>query len=215
MDELNGQMTTFKKVDREIFERLDKFKLTPSYNSLQDFYNSMEEEQQRLFKALIIFTLFFIPLCGLGFIAWQNNNLKDDLKIRVALVSKANEVIGHKQGLENVGPSVLSTNPIESESMMTSRLSNLISAIGLDLSKIQVSNYASELISDGIMRSEADFSFTNISTDELTNLFSSMISREKFKVQSVKISRNADTNLLQGQFHAIHFSDISALEEEQ
>jgi len=99
--------------------------------------------------------------------------------------------------------------------MMTSRLSNLISAVGLDLSKIQVSNYASELISDGVMRSEADFSFTNISTDELMNLFSSMISREKFKVQSVEISRNADTNLLQGQFHAIHFSDISALEEEE
>lgn len=215
MDELNGQNTTFKKIDREIFDRLDKFKLTPSYNGLQDFYNGLEEEQQRLFKAGIIFTLFFLPLCGLGFIAWQNNILREDLKTRISLVSKANEVIGHKQGLETVSPSVLSTNPIEGDSMMNSRISNLISATGLDLSKIQISNFASELISDGIMRSEADFSFSSISTDELMNLFSSMITREKFKIQSVEIVRNADSNLLQGQFHAIHFSDVSALEEEE
>lgn len=215
MDELNGQNTTFKKIDREIFDRLDKFKLTPSYNSLQDFYNGLEEEQQRLFKAGIIFTLFFLPLCGLGFIAWQNNILREDLKTRISLVSKANEVIGHKQGLETVSPSVLSTNPIEGDSMMNSRISNLISATGLDLSKIQISNFTSELISDGIMRSEADFSFSSISTDELMNLFSSMITREKFKIQSVEIVRNADSNLLQGQFHAIHFSDVSALEEEE
>lgn len=215
MDELNGQNTTFKKIDREIFDRLDKFKLTPSYNTLQDFYNSLEEEQQRLFKALIVFILFLIPMCGLGLLAWQNNTLKEDLKIRIALVSKANEVVGHKQGLQNVGPSVLSMNPIEGESMMTSRLSNLVSATGLDLSKIQVSNFVSELISDGIMRSEADFSFTSISTDELMNLFTAMITREKFKIQSVEIVRNADSNLLQGQFHGIHFSDVSALEEEE
>src|SRR5690606_2525773 len=130
---------------------LDKFKLTPSYNSLQDFYNSLEEEQQRLFKAMIIFILFLIPLCGIGFLAWQNNSLKEDLKVRIDLVSKANEVLGHRQGLETVAPSVLSSNPIEGESMMTSRLSNLLSASGLDLSKIQVSNFNSELISDGIM----------------------------------------------------------------
>lgn len=215
MDELNGQSTTFKKIDREIFDRLDKFKLTPGYNNLQDFYNGLEEEQQRLLKALIVLILFFLPISGIGIIAWQNNSLREDLETRIALVSKANEVLGHKQGLENVTPSVLSMNPIEGDSMMTSRLSNLVSASGLDLSKIQVSNFVSELISDGIMRSEADFSFTNISTDELMNLFSAMITREKFKIQSVEIVRNADTNLLQGQFHAIHLSDISALEEEE
>lgn len=215
MDELNGQSTTFKKIDREIFDRLDKFKLTPGYNNLQDFYNGLEEEQQRLLKAIIILILFLLPISGLGIIAWQNNSLKEDLQTRIALVSKANEVLGHKQGLENVTPSVLSMNPIEGDSMMTSRLSNLVSASGLDLSKIQVSNFVSKLISDGIMRSEADFSFTNISTDELMNLFSAMITREKFKIQSVEIVRNADTNLLQGQFHAIHLSDISALEEEE
>ncbi len=38
----------FKRVDRAVFERIDKFKTTPGYNNLQDFYNGLEEEQQKV-----------------------------------------------------------------------------------------------------------------------------------------------------------------------
>ena len=215
MDDLNTKTPGFKKIDREIFDRLDKFKLTPGYNNIQDFYNGLEEEQQRVFKGAVILVIFIIPMFFLGFIYWQNNDLKEDLKNRIALISKANEIIGQKQGLLEVSPAVLSENPIDGASMMTSRLSNLLSTLGLDLSKIQVSNYAGEMISDTIMRSEADFAFSSVSTDELMNIFTAMISREKFRIQSVKIIRNAENNLLEGQFHAIHFSDAMTVEEEE
>ncbi len=215
MDDLNTKTPGFKKIDREIFDRLDKFKLTPGYNNIQDFYNGLEEEQQRVFKGAVILVIFLIPMFFLGFIYWQNNDLKEDLKNRIALISKANEIIGQKQGLLEVSPAVLSENPIDGASMMTSRLSNLLSTLGLDLSKIQVSNYAGEMISDTIMRSEADFAFSSVSTDELMNIFTAMISREKFRIQSVKIIRNAENNLLEGQFHAIHFSDAMTVEEEE
>lgn len=215
MDELNTKTPGFKKIDREIFDRLDKFKLTPSYNNIQDFYNGLEEEQQRVFKGAVILAIFLIPMFFLVFVYWQNNDIKEDLKTRIALISKANEIIGQKQGLLEVSPTVLSDSPIDGASMMTSRLSNLLSTLGLDLSKIQVSNYAGEMISDTIMRSEADFAFSSVSTDELMNIFTAMISREKFRIQSVKIIRNAESNLLEGQFHAIHFSDAMTVEEEE
>lgn len=215
MDDLNTKTPGFKKIDHEIFDRLDKFKLTPGYNNIQDFYNGLEEEQQRVFKGAVILAIFLIPMFFLGLLYWQNNDLKEDLKTRIALISKANEIIGQKQGLLEVSPTVLSDSPIDGASMMTSRLSNLLSTLGLDLSKIQVSNYAGEMISDTIMRSEADFAFSSVSTDELMNIFTSMISREKFRIQSVKIIRNAESNLLEGQFHAIHFSDAMTVEEEE
>ncbi|MCM2349101.1 MAG: hypothetical protein NDI69_03710 [Bacteriovoracaceae bacterium] len=214
MEEVNNQATAFKKIDREIFERLDKFKLTPSYGNIQDFYNSMEEEQQRLFKGGVILALFLVPALLLAFLAWQNNSLKEDLNTRISLISKANEIIGQKQGIKRVSPGVLSDNPIDGASMMSSRLSNLLSSVGMDLSKIKVSNYGNEMISDTIMRAEADFAFNNVSTDELMNIFTSMITREKFRIQSVNIKRNADSNLLQGQFHAIHFSNAAEVEFE-
>lgn len=215
MEDTNNSLPVFKQIDRAVFDRIDKFKVTPGYNSIQDFYNGLEEEQQRVFKGAVILGIFIIPAMLLGFIFWQNSSLKADMATRVALINKANEIIGQKQGLRDISPNVLSQNPIDGASMMTSRLSNLLSSIAVDLSKIQVSNYTGEMTSGTIMRSEADFAFSNLSTDELMNIFSNMIQREKFRIQSVDITRNDDTNLLKGQFHAIHFSNAEPSEEEE
>lgn len=215
VEDVNTSIPMFKKIDRSVFDRIDKFKLTPGYNNLQDFYNGLEEEQQKLFKAVVILLIFLLPTMVLGLVWWQNNSLKEDLATRQALITKANEIIGQNQGLREVFPTVLSQNPIDGQDMMSSRMSNMLSAAGIELSKIQVKNYNGEMISPVVMKSEADFAFSNVTTDELMNTFVNMIQREKFRIQSVDIKRNNDTGLLQGQFHAIHFSNAQNTEEEE
>lgn len=214
MEDFNTKIPLFKKIDKEIFTRIDKFKQTPNYNGLQDFYNGLEEEQQKVFKAVGVLILFLVPVIILSFFVWQNNNLRADLDMRVSIVAKSNQIIGQNQGLREVSPMVLSQSPIDSSSMMTSRLSNMLSSMGVDLSKIQVADFNSEMISTAVNKAEANFSFSNLSTDELMNLFTAMIQREKFRVSSVNIKKNPDTNLLQGQFHAIHYSSVTENVEE-
>lgn len=216
MEDLNNtSIPLFKKIDRGVFERIDKFKTTPSYNGIQDFYNGLEEEQQKVLKGVTILALILIPALLLGFLWWRNDAVKSDLQTRIALVEKANEIIGQNQGIREVSPRIVSDRPIDGDSMMSSRLSNLLATAGVDLSKIQVSNFQGNMITSTFMRSEADFAFTNLSTDELMNVFTSMIQREKFRIESVEIKRNANTNLLQGKFHAIHFSSAQTTEEEE
>lgn len=217
MEDLNassGRMPIFKKIDRAVFESIDKFKLTPNYNVIQDFYNGFEEEQQKVVKGVIIVALFVLPLMLVGIIFWQNSSLQTELDLRKSIVREAQRIIGQNQGLREKSPQVLSQNPIDSDLMMTSRLSNLLSAVGIDLSKIQVSNFSSTSITSNIMRSESDFQFSNLSTDELMNIFTSMIQRDKFRIESVDIKRNTDSNLLQGTFHAVHFSSFSNQENQ-
>lgn len=209
MDDLNGRVPLFKKIDRAVFESIDKFKQTPNYTGVQDFYNGLEEDQQKAFKALVLLILFILPVAFIGTLLWQNSGLRQDLELRTSIVNRANEVLGQSQGLRSVSPRLLSPNPIDGQSMMTSRVSNLLSSLGIDLSKIQVRDFSSTMISGGVMQSEADFSFTNLSTDELMNLFTNMIQREKFRFQEVSIKRNAESNFLEGQFHAIHFSTVT------
>lgn len=208
MDELKSA-PIFKRIDLAIFERIDKFKQTTNYTPIQDFYNGLEEEQQKLFKGIIILSIFLLPLTAVGMMVWQNNNLRSDLALRTQIASKANEIIGQSQGLAEITPQVFSANPIDSDSMMSSRISGLLSSMSVDLAKVQVSDFSSTPISNTSMKSEAKFAFTNTSTDELMNIFTVMISREKFRISSVEIKRNADTNMLQGQFHAIHYSSFT------
>lgn len=208
------KLPLFRRIDQAIFERIDKFKQTPNYNPIQDFYNSLEEEQQKVFKGLVILSIFLLPLMGLGMIWWQNNKFREDLALRRSLISKANEIIGQSQSLQEITPVVFSGNPIDSQSMMSSRLSTLLSGVGVDLSKIQVSEFDSSNISSSVLRSESKFAFTNMSTDELMNVLTAMIQREKFRVSSIDIKRSGENNLLQGTFQAIHYSTFSPNEEE-
>jgi hypothetical protein len=207
MDDI--KLPIFRRIDQAIFDRIDKFKQTPNYNPIQDFYNGLEEDQQKLFKGIIILSIFLLPMAGLGMIMWQNNNFKEDLTMRTSIVSKANQIIGQSQGLQDVTPQVFSSNPIDSASMMTSRLSSLLSSVSIDLSKIMVKDFVSESISSNVMKSEANFAFSNVTLDELVNIYTTMITREKFRISSVEIKRNNDTNMLQGQFHAIHYSSFT------
>jgi hypothetical protein len=199
----------FRKLDQAIFEKIDQFQKTPNYNIIQDFYNGLEEEQQKIFKGLIVVLIFALPMGIIGLFWWQNNSLRENLILRTSIISKANQIIGQDQSLNEITPRVFSLNPIDGQSMMTSRLSNLLSSSGVDLSKIQVSNFNSNQLSTTLLKAEADFNFNNVSTDELMNIIMAMISREKFRISSINIKRNADTNMLQGQFHAIHFSEFS------
>jgi hypothetical protein len=210
----NTSIPLLKKIDLAIFEYIDKFKLTPSYNNIQDFYNGLDEEQQKFFKAFVLLMIFFIPSLILGLVIWQNNKLKKDLITRIGIVSNANEIIAQKKNLTTVSPSILSENPIEGNEMMLNRISNILSTSGMDLSKIQINDYSDEIISKRIMKSEANFKFINVSTDELINIFTSMTQREKFKIQNVEITRDATTNLLNGEFHAFHLAINQNIEDE-
>lgn len=203
------KLPLFRRIDQALFERIDKFKQTPNYTPIQDFYNSLEEEQQKLFKGVVILLIFLLPLMGLGVVWWQNGVFRDNLEMRKSLVARANEIIGQSQSLQEITPQVFSMSPIDSQSMMTSRLSSLLSSVGVDLSKIQVADFETVTVSSNVMRSEAKFSFSNLSTDELMNIMTSMMAREKFRVPSVEITRNNDTQLLQGYFKAIHFSSFT------
>ncbi len=217
MEDLTVTTTTvplFKKIDKAVFEAIDKFKQTPNYTMVQDFYNGFEEEQQKVLKAIIILVLFSLPVFFITVLFWQNASIQSELDTRKSIVREAQRIIGQNQGLRDVSPQILSQNPIDSDSMMTSRLSNLLSAAGIDLTKIQVSNFSSTSITSNIMRSEADFAFNNVSTDELMNIFTNMVQRDKFRIESVSITRNADSNMLQGQFHAVHFSSFSNQENQ-
>jgi hypothetical protein len=216
MEDLNtkGANPVFKKIDRAVFEQIDKFKQTPNYAAIHDQYNGLDEEQQKIAKGLIIVALFAIPLFFLSFLYFQNTSLRSDLEKRTSIIARAQQIIGQGQSVRAVAPQILSMNPIDSQSMMTSRLSTLLSTMGVDLSKIQVNQFSSSMVSSLVMRSEADFAFSSVTTDELMNIFIGMIQRERFRVESVNIERNAETNTLQGQFHAIHFSQVSNAEEE-
>lgn len=204
----------FKKIDINVFSAIDKFKTTANYRPIQEFYNGLDEDQQKWFKLGIVTSIFILPAILVGFLWFQNSSLRSDLELRLGTVEKINEILGQNRSLSDASPMILSQNPIDSQSMMTSRLGQVLSG-GFDLSKIQVTNFNSTAISSNVYRAEADFRFSSLSTDQMVNMMTSLIQREKFRIESFNVKRNADTNLLDGEFHAVHFSAGAGVQEEE
>lgn len=204
----------FKKIDTGVFGAIDKFKTTPNYQPIQDFYNGLDEDQQKWLKLGVVAGLIVLPMILVGFLWLQNSSLRNDLDLRISTVEKINEILGQNRSLADASPMILSQNPIDSQSMMTSRLGQVLSG-SIDLSKVQVTNFNSTAISSNVYKAEADFRFTGLSTDQLVNMMTSLMQREKFRIESLKVLRNSDTNMLDGEFHSVHFSaGQSALEED-
>lgn len=204
----------FKKIDINVFSAIDKFKTTANYRPIQEFYNGLDEDQQKWFKLGIVTSIFILPAILVGFLWFQNSSLRSDLELRLGTVEKINEILGQNRSLSDASPMILSQNPIDSQSMMTSRLGQVLSG-GFDLSKIQVTNFNSTAISSNVYKAEADFRFSSLSTDQMVNMMTSLIQREKFRIESFNVKRNADTNLLDGEFHAVHFSAGAGVQEEE
>ncbi len=213
MEYTNQKIPTFKKLDTLIFINIEKFKKSPAYNNLVEIYTSLDEEQQKLTKVSLIFLIFFIPFIFVSLIYWQNSKLKEELNTRTQIVSKASQIIGQKSSLEEIKPQVLAGNPIDSEAMMTTRLSSLITGTGIELSKIKVQNVQTQSLSKDIFRADVKINFSNFSNENLIDFLSTLMRREKFKISEINIDRNTNSSLLNGFFQAIHLSQAQNNEE--
>ena len=201
-------------MDRAIFEQIDRFKTTPNYTQITDVYNNLEEEQQKLVKGGIMLVLFLFPFIVLTVLWWQNQSIREDLELRTTIMNKAQQIIGESRGVTAISPELISMSPIDSEDMLMSRISNAISGSGMDTNKITRGEFVTTNVSEKIFQTESVINFTNLSTDELMNMFTNLIRREKMRISEVTINRNADTGLLIGNFRLIHLSLIQPTEGE-
>lgn len=199
----------FKKLDHEVFAGIDKLKNHSNYQPFLDFYTNLEDEQQKLFKIASLLALFLVPLLLLSVLYFKNMGLKSDYKQRADIYLKAGEILSKSQGVRQVSSNILSQNPIDSSEMIISKISSSLSPLGVDLNKIQIANFESNEVSSSIISSQAEFSFKNMSVNELMDTFIGLIRTEKFRIETIQINRNENSNLLQGSFLGIHYSVIS------
>lgn len=211
---MEERIPLLKKLDLLIFKKLDEFKNTANYAQLVDFYSNLEEEQQKLMKWLLLISTAVIPLAFILFFLSQNSTLQDNLDKRVDLVHTMQQIISQNSEIGGLSGSISAPNAIESEAALQTRLSNVLSSAGVDLGKIRINNFSSENLSESLLRSEADYRFDGLSTEQLMTLFTALMQREKLKISSVNINRNNKSNLLDGTFHGIHFGQIAITEED-
>jgi hypothetical protein len=209
MEDLEKE-SLLRRIDRSIFNRIDLFKRSPEYNKIQDSYNNLDEEKQRVVKLSFFGILVILPIIFIATFWWSNHKLSEDLAKRQKLVSQIQEYIAQNQVMDEVGGKYLSGSSINSQSDLTEKISSLITGTGIELNKIQVGKFEQDAISNTMSKTTANIEFQKLSTEQLMTLFINMIQREKFKVSSVKIVRDDQSKLLEGSFNVVHLANTTS-----
>jgi hypothetical protein len=203
-----------KRFDTFLFQKLDELKQQPGYSKSVEFYANLEEDQQRIAKWVLLSMTALLPLIVVMIFWLQNSSLHSDLENRIELVDTMQEIITQNSEAGGLSMELAASSPISSESEMQSRLSMALSRSSIDLSKIRISNFNMENVSDTLIRAESDVKFEGLSTEQLMSLFTFMIQTEKFKISSVEITRSTQSNMLEGFFHGIHFGQVLPKEDD-
>ncbi len=211
---MEDRLPLFKRIDSLIFRQLDEFRRKPEYAKVVEFYGGLEDEAQKALKWVILVSTFALPALVLLFVYAQNWQIASEVEARTALVERMQQIITQNSEVGGLSQQIAAPMALGSESDLTGRLSGVLSTSGIDLSKLQVSNFTTEPISPLLTRSEADFKFDGLSTDQLMALFTGLIQRERFRISAVRITRNDGTNLLDGTFRAVHFGEVQPQDDE-
>ena len=203
---MEEKVSLLKRLDLIIFQKIDQFKKSASYFQIQDFYSSLEEEQQKVAKILMVLVAIALPFL-LVFTFWLVNSIHySNLDFRKKIVSKSQDILRQQNKVNALSQSLISDSPVDSQNSMSSLLLNALGGTGMDLSKVTVTSFNSTEIGGNMSKSESDINFDSLSNEQLMDLFMNLYTRANVKVSILNIEKNQTSQLLKGQFHVIHFS---------
>lgn len=190
----------FKKIDTFVFKQVDLFKASPIYAKIQEPLNLIDDDLRLIINNVLSSILVLTPLVFIGILMFNNYRLKKEITLKKDIISRSNEILMNKNEIQNVASNFFTNSTIDSDSAMNGRIKNLSSSISLDPNKVNVSNFTTEPSFAKSNKVIATINFSKLSTNELVNLLSGLLEREKMRISGVTIRKNPNDTQLEGFF---------------
>ncbi|MBL7666174.1 MAG: hypothetical protein JNM93_13645 [Bacteriovoracaceae bacterium] len=211
---MNKFLNLFKTIDTFIFAQIDVLKTKPEYNQLIEGIARIDDEIKDFVKLAATVVFLGAPLVIIALIWYGNTQLTSQIQIRKDFIKLASSIIENSKQIQESSAKIISSTPVDSQTGFNSRLSQILTTAGVDVEKIQVSNFVREDTAGNIIRSEGDFRFTNLTTDELTKLFIALLTKERMKISTIRVTKGQN-NMLNGNFRVVHFGKTEVIDDSE
>ncbi len=201
---MNKSKNIFIKIDEFIFQKIDIIKLDGSFQKFNDILNSLEEDKQKIFAQVITFTFLIIPFLFVMILWFGNYKTKKNLDIKKQILDQIALLSTSKETLMNVSSAYVSPTAINGQEDLDNKMRNLMSQSNIDQAKVRIASFNQLSSSSSISKIEAVLNFNNFGTLDFSKFLSSLVDQEKFKVTNIKLIKNNETSLLQGEISLIH-----------
>lgn len=209
MARFSGEIKIFKAVDEFMFKLIDEFTASAPIRKINDEIEALPEQQQKIINQVLSFIFVVLPfsLVVVMFLTNQsiretNNTREQVLQLFVQNSTQSNQL--GSVGQELIGPTVLETsNDFQQivRSIQTSR--------SINSNSINISHFENISVGSQLQQSIVGLSFSEITTQDLTNLIADLIQRQRVKIQAIEIEKNKSTSFLQGSIEILSFSRMN------
>lgn len=198
----------FIKIDEYIFQKLDLLKNDSGVSKINEYLQSLEEQQQRIVTQAITFGFIIIPFIALTTIWWSNSKIKQGIQTKTQILEQISQLNANKSALMTVSNNYIAPYAISTQMDLDNKVRNIMSSNNIDAKK---ANARFNLISttSSVTKIEAIISFHDFGTQDFSNFLRNLTENERFKVTKVNLSKNASTNLLQGELSLLHIGKNS------
>lgn len=194
----------FIKIDQFIFARLDQLKNEASFQKLNELLLNLNDEQQKLFAQLLVFTLILIPYLFSITMWWSNSVIKKRIETKNQIIEQIAYLSGNKDTLNNISSRYLSTSAMLNKEDLENRIVNIASRHQIGANKLEVQNFNVLGSTSSMSKIEAKINFHDFGTNDFSNFTREIIDIERFKIVAIDLKKNNESNLLQGTYEIRH-----------
>lgn len=195
-----------KMMDEAVFSQLDKVKDLPAYQKIIEFYNLIDDTQQSIANAALMFLVLIIPLLFVLIFAGWKSSLESELDIHEKIIEKASTIVSKTNQVKKISETTLGS-AITSETALKTKISTLLNGTQIDPSKIIVSNY-DNFENNNISEVSATVQFKELSNKNISKLFEKLYVLDKFKPKAINIKKDPKIQLLEGTIDLVYYGRL-------
>jgi len=195
----------FYKIDNFLFAQADKFKSSALLQKINESINLLPDSQQRLANLTLAISMFVLPFLLVGIFSLSNRSGRKELEQKKALINNYSEFLAKQSELNDYGQEVWSLNAFNDQSQLQGRLKLLLSSSGIDASKVSISQFDILAQTTNFIQVEATILINRIANTELNKLLSGLMQNDKVKISFVRLEKDQEKDLLQGEIRFYHY----------
>lgn len=200
----------FIKMDEFIFQKLDLLKAEGIFQKTQDLIANLDENQQKVAAQVAAFAFLFVPYLVVLGLWWGNSVTKKNLEVKKQIIEQIALYDGNKNTLSSVSQNYLSPYPISGQDDLDNKIRNIAAGSSIDQQKVSVTNFNQMGQSSSISKIEADIAFNGFGTADFSSFMRGLVENEKLKIVRVTLTKNTETQLLDGTLSVIHMGQAPA-----
>ncbi len=197
-------MSWFKKIDEEIFKKIDQLQNDPTFSKILEAMNSLSEQEKRITQQILSFVFIFTPFLVVLIMFYSNFQLKKTILTKKDVLIEHDIYFSNRETLSAFGPQFLSPIPLLSSGDFESKLSNIISSQNLDADKVKLKNFEILEENNTFVKSLAILSIERFGSMDFSKLLKNLSSSDKFKIQKIQLNKTPENELLSGEIEFLH-----------